>query len=989
MKLFDRKNRKTWSVECKLAILSAFLGLALVGVSFPSFAASETLQAKTGGALYRILEKYAEAPSGAQAYAQIQGVEVKGQKIVVVIEGIGDLTPFIKRYGGTVQAKYQALWQVELPLESIPHIAAFRPVHYLRLPLRASTTGLFVPSSPGDPPITEGLRLIGADKYHARGYEGQGVKIAIIDLGFAGLQESIQAGALPPDVLDRAHDFTPVGDVELGEAHGTAVAEIIHAIAPEAELYLYKVSTETELGQAMQMAMDSGVRIINHSVAWFNDGFYQGDGTIARIIKTAWRSGILWINAAGNFAQHHYEGEFHDSDGDGYHDEVIELDLSSLPTLNAVAAYLTWDGWPRTSENFDLVLERGGQPVAISDNPQTKADPNEPDERIVFRVMDTTDQGVYHLRVKWAGTGSPPQGRRLEIFISAPQVVTTRPVVLESSIPAPANADWVVAVGAIPADVWELGLLEEFSSRGPTNDGRDKPDLVAPDKVRCFTYSQENMTFVGTSASAPHVAGMAALLLSEKPTSSVLDLYQELIGRAWPVPGGARTEFGAGRASLVKPKLANLTITSAKPAPPQIEPGQEVKVQVRVENQGDAESEGFWVALWRAGERAPGSEIDSYRVRPLPPGEMCELTLVWKLPDDFSLSELELVVTADPYGDVMESNEEDNEKAVVIQVELPKPTLKVAPLELDFGELPVDEVPSPLTIQVSNIGVGTLRWSADSNVTWLELEPKEGELDSGQSVTVTARVTTSDLSVGRHEAVVTFAAEDAEGSPQELLVSVLIYEPANLEVSPQSISFLVREKEGPPDSRTITIKNPGGRPLSWTARTGADWIKISTTEGQLGSGESEPLEVSVKTTGLAFGEHEATLLITAPEVGQVEVRVKLTYTPAFRVVSVTFPHEIPADGTQVSGTVEFMGAHHVVRAIFEVVKAVSFSEFEFNPYTDCSSYTFDLGTGKGSFGFSLYSNLPQVVELKLTLVDEEGNRTNPYHFTFECVAPGD
>ena len=969
-----------------------FLVLALV-VFLSGIANSQDPSTKLSGALYRIVETYnLESPSGALAYAQVQGVEVKGANntIVVVIEAVGDLAAVVKQYHGEIQAKYRALWQVALPIGAVKEVASFRPVHYIRLPLVASPAGFFQPSSPTDPPITEGLRLIGADKYHARGLKGQGIKIAIIDLGFAGLEESIAAGALPQDVLDRARDFTQAGDVTAGTSHGTAVAEIVHAIAPEAELYLYKVSTETELGNAVVMALDNGVQVINHSVGWFNDGFYAGDGWIANnIIKVAWRNGVLWVNAAGNQAQTHYEGNFEDRDGDGFHDEEIIIVApqitSTNPEYHTFIAYLTWDGWPKTTENFDLMLEHEGQIIVVSDNVQDENHPSEPDERITYSAKRGE---MYRLRIKWAGAGSPPLGRRLEMFIcGAP--VTVNPRVPESSIPAPGNAEWVVSVGAVAAEEWEAGILESFSSRGPTNDGRDKPDLVAPDKVRCFTYSQQNMTFIGTSAAAPHVAGMAALLLSEKPTLPIRDLYQELISRAWPVPGGARTEFGAGRASLVKPQMANLVITSVEISPEKARPGQAVEVQVRVKNQGDAECQGFWVALWKAEDRVPGNELDSYLVRPLSPGEACELTLVCRLPEGFASPELELLVTADPYGDVPESNEEDNERAVSLLIELPKPTLKVTPLALDFGELPVGTAASPLTIQVSNIGVGTLKWTAVPSASWLELEPQEGELDSGQSATATVKANTSNLAVGRYEATLELTAEGAEGSPQKIALVVTIYKPATLEVSPDSLTFAAGEDEAPPPPQTITVANPGGRPLHWTMITDVDWLVLSKSRGELEPGSSESIEVSVETAGVEFGKHEATLLITAPEVGQAEIAIEFIFAPAFRVVSVVFPDEIPADGTSVSGTVEFMGAHHVVQAIFEVVKAVSFSEFNFNPHTDCSNYTFDPATGKGGFGFSLYSNVLQVVELKLTLVDEEGNRTDPYYFTFECIASGD
>ena len=91
------------------------------------------------------------------------------------------------------------------------------------------------------------------------------------------------------------------------------------------------------------------------------------------------------------------------------------------------------------------------------------------------------------------------------------------------SITDPGNTESVITVGATHRDSAHLFGVSYFSSRGPTGDGRIKPDLVAPgEKIESTTPNNNKLRMDGTSQAAPHVSGAAALLLAR---------YPELIGR--------------------------------------------------------------------------------------------------------------------------------------------------------------------------------------------------------------------------------------------------------------------------------------------------------------------------------------------------------------------------------------------------------------------------------------------------------------------------
>ncbi|HON18851.1 MAG TPA: S8 family serine peptidase [Salinivirgaceae bacterium] len=95
-----------------------------------------------------------------------------------------------------------------------------------------------------------------------------------------------------------------------------------------------------------------------------------------------------------------------------------------------------------------------------------------------------------------------------------------------TSISAPADGDSVLAVGA----VYENNDIADFSSRGPTGDGRIKPDVVAMGvgTVSASPYDQ-NFTYAnGTSLSCPLVAGVAALLWEAFPNITNMQLYNAL-----------------------------------------------------------------------------------------------------------------------------------------------------------------------------------------------------------------------------------------------------------------------------------------------------------------------------------------------------------------------------------------------------------------------------------------------------------------------------
>ena len=94
---------------------------------------------------------------------------------------------------------------------------------------------------------------------------------------------------------------------------------------------------------------------------------------------------------------------------------------------------------------------------------------------------------------------------------------------------APADADSVISVGAVN----NLGEIASFSTRGPTFDGRIKPEVCAQGVNVWAVSGNNNSDFIniynGTSASTPLIAGATALLLQALPTLSPMEIREAVL----------------------------------------------------------------------------------------------------------------------------------------------------------------------------------------------------------------------------------------------------------------------------------------------------------------------------------------------------------------------------------------------------------------------------------------------------------------------------
>ena len=398
------------------------------------------------------------------------------------------------------------------------------------------------------PSISEGVAVHGADRWHALGIAGKGIKVGVIDAGFSRFR-ALMGNELPASVVGRCYqdmgrytsDIEDCTDpLEHGNVHGTAVAEMLLDVAPDVSLYIANPETKGDLKTTVDWMAAQGVQVINHSVGWPWDG--PGDGTSPNgesplnTVDAAIEKGIVWVNSAGNWGDNAWFGAFRDVDGDGKHefdDEEHSTDDEGWDERNCLAnvhlVQLRWQGqWGSGAQLADLDLylyEQDGGLVAKSDIDQNAPGMEVPIERLVHDVS-----GDYCIVVRRADGGPVANPDWIQLTVWSWNSILdhstgwgsiTNPA--ESANPgllAAGAANWSTdlelrsAEGVMAAN--RGGLIEDFSSRGPAPDGRLKPDIVGVDRARSVAYGGE--AFWGTSQASPHVAGLAALVRHAYPS---------------------------------------------------------------------------------------------------------------------------------------------------------------------------------------------------------------------------------------------------------------------------------------------------------------------------------------------------------------------------------------------------------------------------------------------------------------------------------------
>ena len=433
----------------------------------------------------------------------------------------------IDAYANTVKnrdedAGIAAAW---VPVDKLQLIASLEPVQAVQTVdapvIRSGST------------LSEGDALLKADQFrNLNQLDGGGIKIGVISSGVDHLADAVLSQDLPEGV-------TVLSNI-IGGDEGTAMLEIVHDLAPGSSLYFHDCGDNIlAFDQAVDDLANAGCQIICDDVGWIAEPYFE-EGTIGAHVKALLASrNIIYLSAAGNNAQSHYQAAYRDfSTGTGhFHDassaagwQGIEVEIPPGGYSNLV---LQWnDRFGASANDYDAVLwvynAAAGEYQMADYSDYTQNGSGYPIEHLYYENNTSGYQYAIVDIQKFSGVAKTLElydfgnGSFMDLNTSA------------DSIFGQAAVTNVIAVGAINAE--DPGIIAEYSSQGPvtisypTVQSRKKPDLCAVDGVSISGAGDFGTSFYGTSAAVPHAAAVAALIWAQNPDKTAEQIRTMLLG---------------------------------------------------------------------------------------------------------------------------------------------------------------------------------------------------------------------------------------------------------------------------------------------------------------------------------------------------------------------------------------------------------------------------------------------------------------------------
>jgi PKD repeat protein/subtilisin family serine protease len=860
-------------------------------------------------------------------------LKVRGNQVRVVIEADSEaalpkIIQRVKEVGGAVELSYGSQVQAFVPILQLETLAELAEVRFIRLPVHPILNQGSV--------ISEGVRLIGSEPWNRAGLTGRGVKVGILD-SFGGY-ETLLGRELPPRERVTARSFRADGKMaeDVEDNHGTAVAEIIYDIAPDSQFMLAAIDTDVAFRRAADWLIDQRVDVINTSLSFYS-GCFTGPGLFEPTIAKARQNGVLWVTSAGNDGASHWEGSWRDSNGNNRHefsgsDETLTLEVQLFEgkvrgekkAIAVFSLYLAWEA-PCTgaSDDYDLIIFPEEDPSErVSSDWSWR--PGIPIKWIsaVFSTSPSLVGSVLRFSVVIEKKRAAASPARLDLALRVCAICTS----IEYQEPRgsvgigePRISPNAFTVGAFHQST---GSLAPYSGRGPTKDGRIKPDIAAPSHVSTVTYgsyASNQWGFAGTSAATPHVAGAAALVKQAFPNYTPEQIQKFLEDRAEDRgPRGKDNDWGAGQLVLgsvpeqAKPPAApsGLTATAVSTS----------RIDLRWQDNSDNE-DGFEIFRKIQGQsysslKKVGANVTSYSDTGLSPGTTyCYQVRAYNSAgtSDFSNEACATTERPLPPAPVADFTASPTGGPAPLTVQFTdRSTGEITSWRWDFGDGGTSternpsytyQKPGSYTVSLTVEGPGGRNTKTAQNFITVEIPVFEFEaaLEQGKLGRVslpdriknqlpsagvryvevpntTRRGRTSDslaeigLQLSESTGAIfgtptragrfNFLIEARSGTDvlAEIWAIITIKAQAPvIQVTPERLEFQAIQGEPNPEPKTLQITNAGGGTLAWSAAADVPWLKLSPERGTAPSS----LTVAVEISGLPVATHSGRITITA------------------------------------------------------------------------------------------------------------------------------
>ena len=493
--------------------------------------------------------------------------------------------------------------------------------------------------------------------------------------------------------------------------------QIIHDVAPGANLSFHTAFTgQVNFAQGIRDLANAGARVVVDDVIYFAEPMFQ-DGIIAQAVDEVHAQGVAYFSAAGNSARKSYASDYRETATGAFDFDPASSSTDTTQTVRIPVGTeggplsFQWDdpyasaGGAGAATDLDIFLldkagnilgggganNVGGDPIELfgfQNDGSVDADSNGVADT-QFQIYIRRAEGPAPTRVKYVYFGS----------LTPREHATGRPTSYGH-----ANAAGAIAVGAaFYGSTPEFGTsppqAEPFSSVGgvpiffdaggnrlSSPDVRDKPEITAPDGGNTTFFGRDVEgdgfpNFFGTSAAAPHAAGLAALQLDADNGLSPDQVLSAQQGSALDMEApGFDPKTGAGLVQAPRTLVPSasgspdLTVSVLAISPEQPRIDDPVTHTATVCNEGAGAAGASTLAFEVAGEADPAT----FSVPALDPAACHSVDRTRQFDE---AQQYQNRAVADVADAVDESDEANNERTLTYEVRPPqRPDLVVASL---------------------------------------------------------------------------------------------------------------------------------------------------------------------------------------------------------------------------------------------------------------------------------------------------------------------